>query len=143
RCCGARPHRARRHAVPRTGACLVRPILFRIPDWVPLIGSQAVTSFGVLLLLALLIGGRVFSRGFEQRGLDKSFAWELVVVAAVTGLVGARLYYIALHIREVRQDAWATISGRSGLVWYGGLLGGALGVVLVARAKRLALRSVA
>jgi phosphatidylglycerol---prolipoprotein diacylglyceryl transferase len=121
----------------------VIPVLFRIPDWVPLIGSQAVTSFGAMLFVALLAGGRLFSHGFAKRGLDKSFAWELVVVAAVTGLVGAKLYFILLHSVTRQGDAWRALGARGGLVWYGGLIAGAIGVGVIARAKRLPLRQVA
>jgi phosphatidylglycerol---prolipoprotein diacylglyceryl transferase len=121
----------------------VIPVLFRIPDWVPLIGSQAITSFGVMLFVALLAGGRLFSHGFATRGLDKSFAWELVVVAAVTGLVGAKLYYLLLHSHTLRDAAWRALGARGGLVWYGGLIAGAVGVTWVARAKKLPLRQVA
>lgn len=72
----------------------MKPILFRVPEWVPGLGEQAVTSFGVAVFLALLLGGALFARRLAARGHARDTGWELAVAAAVGGLVGAKLYYL-------------------------------------------------
>jgi phosphatidylglycerol:prolipoprotein diacylglycerol transferase len=50
--------------------------------------------------------------------------------ALIGGVVGSRLYFIVQNFGSVRDDLLANIFSGSGLVWYGGVLGGALGVLL-------------
>jgi phosphatidylglycerol---prolipoprotein diacylglyceryl transferase len=53
----------------------------------------------------------------------------------VGGLVGARGYYLIQHWSTVRHDLVGSIFSGSGLVWYGGLIGGAIGVIIAARRR--------
>ena len=48
----------------------------------------------------------------------------MVAAAVIGGIVGAKLWYVALN-----QDFGRLLS-RGGLVWYGGFIGGALAVML-------------
>lgn len=59
--------------------------------------------------------------------------WAVGTWALLGGIVGAKLYYVVLH-----QDPGALLS-RSGLVWYGGLIGGAVAAAYAIRRKRLPL----
>ena len=101
----------------------MRPVLFRFPEWVPFLGDQAVTSFGVLVALGMFAGGWVFARRMEQRGIHRDVAWDLVVFAGFGGMLGAKLWYLVLHWPDFFDDPVTALTARSGLVWYGGLLG--------------------
>jgi phosphatidylglycerol:prolipoprotein diacylglycerol transferase len=59
----------------------------------------------------------------------------MVFAALVGGLVGARGYWLLGHLGEVRGDVLGSVFGGTGLVWYGGALGGAAGVLLWAYRK--------
>lgn len=104
------------------------PVLFRFPDWIPLLGDQAVTSFGALLLVAFVAGGALFVRGLRTRGhavvpVGASAAgWDVVVAAALGGLIGAKLLHVGIH---AGLDLPSGVLGRGGLNWFGGLIGGA------------------
>jgi phosphatidylglycerol:prolipoprotein diacylglycerol transferase len=98
------------------------PILFEI-------GGFKVTSFGVLIALSFLAGGWMLARTLKQQGEDPEVAWDLAGWAAICGILGAKFYYLILHFSETSLDPWAALLSRSGLVWYGGLIGGALGVL--------------
>lgn len=96
------------------------------------IGPLAISPFGVALVVAflaaywqLLVGLRVTGAG------DDEDASALVFAAGVGGIVGAKLYYAALH-----RDA-SLLFERSGLVWYGGFVLGALAFLWVVRRRRL------
>ena len=54
----------------------------------------------------------------------------MVFAALIGGLVGSRLDYILQNWYKVSDDLLGNIFSGSGLVWFGGLVGGALGVVL-------------
>lgn len=94
------------------------------------IGNFEITTFGLMMFLAFIIGGWVLSRQFKHHGLDEELASSIVVAAALGGIVGAKIYY-AILFRD-----WHLLFDRAGLVWYGGLIGGFLaGAFLVWRRK--------
>ena len=61
------------------------------------------------------------------------WAYEMIFAAAIGGLVGSRLDFLAQNWDDVSGDVLGSLFSGSGLVWFGGLVGGALGVVLWAR----------
>jgi len=98
------------------------PVLFEI-------GGFKVTSFGVMIALSFLAAGWLLARGLQRQGQDPEAAWDLAGWAAICGILGAKVYYLILHFGETAADPWGALLSRSGLVWYGGLIGGALGVL--------------
>ncbi|MEA4944093.1 MULTISPECIES: prolipoprotein diacylglyceryl transferase [Propionibacteriales] len=108
------------------------PVLFTI------FGFQ-VQSYGVSKALAALVGAYLLGRAFRRLGYSVEVAHSLVLWATVWGFVGAKLYFLA--------DNWQHFDlhmlGGSGFVWYGGLIGGALAVVVITRRQGLPLGTVA
>jgi phosphatidylglycerol:prolipoprotein diacylglycerol transferase len=109
------------------------PVLVRIPEWIPLVGGQAITSFGVLLMAAFLAAGKLFVDAL-RREHPEARGWDLVVTAAVAGLLGAK----ALHLAVNGVLGLPTGLGRAGLNWFGGLIAGSGVVLWQARAQGLA-----
>lgn len=83
-------------------------------------GNFEITTFGLMMFAAFVAAGWVLSRMFRRYGLDEELASSMVVAAAIGGIVGAKVYY-AILLRD-----WRLLFDRAGLVWYGGLIGGAL-----------------
>lgn len=94
------------------------PVLFRI-------GGLEITSFGVSMALAFLVGGWIAAAELRRNGDDPEVAWDLVFWAAIGGILGAKAYYMLLNWPETAANPWAALTSRAGLVWYGGFLGGA------------------
>lgn len=92
-------------------------------------------TFGLCFGLAFAVSGAIVARRLKELGKPVDWAYEMVFAALVGGLVGARLYWILGHLDDVRGDLVGGIFGGSGLVWYGGALGGAAGVLLWAYRK--------
>jgi phosphatidylglycerol---prolipoprotein diacylglyceryl transferase len=92
------------------------------------IGPVTIHSFGVMLALAFFTAGAVTHWRLRVMGEDPEIIYSVLIGAIVGGIVGAKLHYLILHPDELRVAAF---SG-SGLVWYGGLFGGAVGAYLVA-----------
>ena len=84
------------------------------------VGNFEITTFGLMMFLAFVIGGWVLARQFKRYGLDEELASSIVVAGALGGIVGAKVYYAILF-----KD-WRLLFDRAGLVWYGGLIGGFL-----------------
>ncbi len=106
------------------------PILFRFK-------GIEFTSFGLMLGLAFLAAGWVASLDFERRGYKRDVAWSLLMGALVGGIVGAKLYYAFLNWPLLVQHPLRTLFSRAGLVWYGGLLGGSIGVTYMLKREGL------
>lgn len=98
------------------------PILFRLPEWLPVLGGEPITSFGVFMLLAFLTAGYVGRAELARKGLDPDKAWDMVFMAVVGGILGAKLYYLLLNFPRLLEDPVPLILSRGGLVWYGGFL---------------------
>lgn len=93
-------------------------------------------TFGLMFALAFLAVGAVAARRFQELGKPVDWAYEISFAALAGGLVGARLYFIAQNWDDVHDDLLGNLFSGSGLVWYGGAIGGALAVVLWARWRR-------
>ena len=69
------------------------------------------------------------ARRLREQGRPTDWAYELIFAALAGGIVGSRAYYLAEHSDELRDDLLGTLVSGSGLVWYGGAIGGAIAVV--------------
>jgi phosphatidylglycerol:prolipoprotein diacylglycerol transferase len=119
------------------------PVIFELPSWFPLLGGAPITSFGVFMLFAFLTGGYVLRAEMRRMGEDPDRAWDLVFMAVVGGIVGAKLYYLLLNYRELAADPLGMILSRGGLVWYGGFLLATALVVWEIRRQKLPLAATA
>ena len=113
------------------------PVLFHI-------GGYTVFSFGLMAALALIVPGFLFAWPLlKARGFDPERVYEVIYVGGIGGFGGARIYYLFQHWSEVKGDLWGSIWSGSGFTWYGGLLGGVVAVIVLARFRRLPLGLVA
>jgi len=94
-------------------------------------------TFGIVFALGFVAAGAVIARRLKELGKPVDWAYEIVFAALVGGLVGSRVYFLAQHTSNFTHDPLGSIFSGTGLVWYGGLLGGALGVVLWARRRNM------
>ena len=111
------------------------PVLFRIGDF-------TVTTFGLMMFLAFVIGAWVMARQFEKRAMDPEIAWDMLLWLAVGGIVGAKLYYVALHPADLMANPLRELTNRGGLVWYGGFIGGVAALLWQTRRRGLPLAKV-
>ncbi len=112
------------------------PVLFRFR-------GLEITSFGLMLGLSFLVAGWIVGVELKRKGYEREAAWSLLMGAIVGGIVGAKLYYAFLDWPLLIRQPLQTLFSRAGLVWYGGLLGGALGVIFMARREKLPVPTIA
>jgi phosphatidylglycerol---prolipoprotein diacylglyceryl transferase len=87
-------------------------------------------SFGLMLALAFIVCGIATSQYLKEMGRPVDWAYEAVFAALVGGVVGARLWWIGENWSEAKDDLVGSLFSGSGLVFYGGLIGGAICVLL-------------
>lgn len=88
------------------------------------LGPLEVTGYGIMMMVGFLMGGWLIARELRRRGLREDYAADITVAAVIGGVVGAKLWFVAIS-----GDPGALLS-RGGLVWYGGLVGGAAAVAI-------------
>ncbi|MBI5489809.1 MAG: prolipoprotein diacylglyceryl transferase [Deltaproteobacteria bacterium] len=99
----------------------MHPVLFKVP----LLGLE-VYSYGVLLGVSLLAGWFLTHYWSRKEGLPRETVADTFVLAALGGLLGARLLYVAIDYEEFRNPLHVIQLNHGGLMAWGGLLGGAL-----------------
>ncbi|MDT8368475.1 MAG: prolipoprotein diacylglyceryl transferase [Longimicrobiales bacterium] len=107
------------------------PNLFRFPDGFPLLGGEYVTSFGVMVFAAFIVGGTVIRSELERDGYDGELAWDYVFWGVIGGIIGAKVYYVLLNFDRLQAEGLSFAFSRGGMVWYGGFI---LATALVVRA---------
>jgi phosphatidylglycerol:prolipoprotein diacylglycerol transferase len=100
------------------------------------LGPLDLKTFGICFAFAFLVSGLLVNRRLAELGRPPDWAYEMVFAALIGGLVGSRVDYLLQNWDKVSGDVLGNIVSGSGLVWFGGLVGGALGVILWARWRR-------
>lgn len=89
----------------------------------------SIKTFGVAFAFGFLACGMVIGRRLRELDKPVDWAYEITFAALVGGIVGARGYYLIQNYSTVKHDLIGSAFSGSGLVWYGGAIGGAIGVL--------------
>ncbi len=94
------------------------------------LGPVSLQTFGLCFALGFVAAGAVLTRRLRELDLPPDWSYEIVFSALIGGLVGARIDYLIQNWDKVSDDLLGALFSGSGLVWFGGVVGGAIGVVL-------------
>src|SRR3954453_9714756 len=94
------------------------------------LGPLTIQTFGICFALGFLVAAGIVGRRFRELGENVDWTWEFVFSVMVGGLVGSRVDYLVENWDTVKHDFFGSLFSGTGLIWYGGLIGGALGAVL-------------
>ncbi len=97
------------------------------------LGPLTLQTFGICFAVAFIAAGAVIWRRFGELGKPADWAYEMGFAALIGGLVGSRLDFIIENYSDVKGDLLGNIVSGSGLVWYGGAIGGTVAVLIWAR----------
>jgi phosphatidylglycerol:prolipoprotein diacylglycerol transferase len=90
------------------------------------IGPLTLQTFGLMFALAFLAAGALIGKRLKEIGKPVDWAYEIGFAALIGGIVGSRIYFIVQNYSSVKSDLIGNLFSGSGLVWYGGAIGGAL-----------------
>lgn len=92
------------------------PILFHVFGF-------PISSFGVMLAIAFLVGTWITTRRMIEEGLDPEVASSMLIYVLLGGIGGSKLYFaIDTWLRE-GLPFFSLLFAREGITWYGGLIG--------------------
>ncbi len=86
-------------------------------------------TFGIVFACGFIAAGAILMRRLRELGKPIDYAYEMAFAALVGGLVGSRVYYVVQNYSQVKHDLIGSLFSGSGLVWYGGVIGGAIAVI--------------
>jgi len=101
------------------------------------VGPLEITGFGLAMFLSFVVAQHVAQNETARRGYDPQPVGDLVFAAVIGGLAGAKIYYAILT-----GDPHALLE-RAGFVFWGGLIGGTIGVLAMAKWRGMNLWRVA
>lgn len=94
--------------------------------------------YGLLIAAAVALGVFLCVQREKEMDLPKDISLDLALWAVPLGIIGARLYYVIFQWEMYRDDpVRALYIWEGGLAIYGGVIGGAIGVWLLARRRKV------
>jgi phosphatidylglycerol:prolipoprotein diacylglycerol transferase len=97
------------------------------------LGPIPIRSFGLMVALALFAGALRLAKSFQMYGIDPRQAERYVTAAGLSGLVGARLWYIAENWSYVQHDIFGALFASAGFTFYGGFIIASIVLFVMAR----------
>jgi phosphatidylglycerol:prolipoprotein diacylglycerol transferase len=97
------------------------------------LGPITLQTFGIMFALGFVCAGVLVGKRLLELGKPVDWAYEMIFSALAGGFIGARVYYMVQNWDQVQDDFFGSLFSGSGLVWYGGAIGGAIAVLVWAR----------
>ena len=94
------------------------------------LGPLTLQTFGICFAAGFLAAAALIARRLREIGRSPDWSYELIFAGLVGGLIGSRVDYLIQNWDKVSDDLLGSLFSGSGLVWFGGVVGGAIGVVL-------------
>lgn len=106
------------------------PVLFEF-------GPLKIYSFGAFMALAALSAVWVVRAELKRNRYNPDLASTIVFAAALGGLLGARILFIIEDWSNFMRSPLDFIFTGAGFTWYGGLIGGTIGVSWVVKRNKI------
>lgn len=105
----------------------MKPVLFTIFD-------QPISSFGVFLIISILISAFFIWRIIRVYELDEEKVLDLIIITFTAGLISSRLYFYILNFDKFNDLLKIILINKyPGLSFWGGLMGGLVGLLIFSK----------
>jgi phosphatidylglycerol---prolipoprotein diacylglyceryl transferase len=98
------------------------------------LGPLSLQTFGICFAAGFLASGALIARRLRELGKPVDWAYEIAFAALIGGLIGGRIHYL-LGNYDSSESVLSNLFTGSGLVWLGGVVGGAAVVLLWAHRR--------
>jgi phosphatidylglycerol:prolipoprotein diacylglycerol transferase len=123
-------------------------ILFRLPEFLPLVGGAPIFAYGAMLVLSFFGAMELAKFLARHSKIDPEVFANGSLIALLTGVIGCRLSHVLENLSEYTrsdlsftQNLWNAVNIRSGgLTFYGGLILATPAVLVYLWHKRIPLR---
>ncbi len=102
------------------------------------IGGFSIAYYGIVIAIGMVLAVSLVLKLSKMDGLDDDAVFDLALVTIVSGVVGARLYYVAFSWSYYKDDLISILNLRQGgLAIYGGILFGIAAIVAMCKVKKI------
>jgi len=116
----------------------VHPYLIQIP--MPWGATFRIPSYGVMLMCGFLLSLYIAQRRAKRLHIGANDVFDAAVAMLVAGVVGSRVFFVVAQWHRFRANPFDIIRiDKGGLVFYGGLIGGAAVLLFIVVRKKLRL----
>lgn len=96
--------------------------------------------YGIIIAMGVLVGYILACRDVKRRKMPNDTATDMVIWAMIFAIIFARLYYVVFDPNHHFTTVWDIIRiSDGGLAIYGGVIGGALGLFIYSKIKKVRL----
>lgn len=100
--------------------------------------------YSALIVAGIAVAIWLAERERKRLSLPEDTVVDLALVVVPAGIVGARMYYVAMSWPSFAQDPWSVFRiWEGGIAIYGAVIGGAIGALAYARKKHLSFSALA
>ena len=110
--------------------------LENVPKRFEIFGIE-IALYGVIIGIGMLLSLMLIAKVAKKSGQNPDYYWDMALVTVITGVVGARLYYVVFSWDSYKDDLLSILNLRQGgLAIYGGIIGGALAIIAYTKYKK-------
>lgn len=111
---------------------VIDPIAFKI-------GSACVYWYGIIICFGFILAFLYAMKNSKRFELDPDKLVDVIIVGLITGIIGARLYYVIFYPGDIyiKEPIKIIFINQGGLAIYGGIIGAILGGFVVCKIKNL------
>jgi phosphatidylglycerol---prolipoprotein diacylglyceryl transferase len=107
----------------------MHPVFFEV-------GPLSIHTYGVMVALAFLAALRLSRATARVEHLNQTVVLDLVALLVLSGIIGARIFYVLVNIGYFLQNPWQVFAiWHGGLVFYGGFIVASIAGVFFVRKR--------
>ncbi len=101
------------------------------------IGSFTIAYYGIFITIGIVLAVAYVIWRAKQQNISADTILDMALVVVPCGVLGARLYYVLTSLDRFNSLGEVLDIRSGGLAIYGGIIGGAIGVIIMARVKKI------
>jgi phosphatidylglycerol:prolipoprotein diacylglycerol transferase len=103
------------------------------------LGPIPIYSFGLMIALMFVAAVARLGDSFDEVGIDRKLAENFIFYGVLSGLIGARIWFIVEDWEQVKGDIAGAIFSGSGFTFYGGFVAALLIVTVLCKKNKITL----
>ena len=102
------------------------------------LGIISIHWYSIILFIAILIGSNLAIKEAKKHGFEEDFMVNLLFLAVIVGIVGARLYYVIFNFDYYKDNLIEIFKvWNGGLAIHGGIIAGLITIAVICYKKEV------
>ena len=104
------------------------------------IGIISIHWYSIILFIAILLGSNLAIKEAKRHGFDENFMVNVLFLAVILGIVGARIYYVIFNFDYYKDNLIEIFKvWNGGLAIHGGIIAGLITIAVICYKKKVSL----